>query len=51
MSDVDYDALGSVTPPTVLGGGIWNRFRYVAAYKGFVCMPSGTKNIYFIRTG
>jgi hypothetical protein len=40
---------GSV-PPATPGGGINNRFRYIAALKGFVMMPSAGANLFFIRT-
>lgn len=41
---------GSVTPKTVSGAGVMNRFRYVKALRGFVLMARGTENLYFLRT-
>jgi hypothetical protein len=40
---------GKLPPPTA-DAGIHSRFRYVPALKGFVMMPSGTSNLFFIRT-
>ena len=42
--------VGNTRPPATPGSGVHNRFRYVPALKGFVLMPSGSSNLYFIRT-
>ena len=41
---------GSVLPDAAVGGGLFNRFKYVPALRGFVLMSSGTSNVYFMRT-
>lgn len=41
---------GSIKPAGSAGGGVCSRFRYVPAFKGFVLLARGTKNVYFIRT-
>ena len=41
---------GSVVPDAAVGGGVFSRFKYVAALRGFVLMSSGTSNLYFLRT-
>lgn len=41
---------GSSTPPAAVGAGIYNRFKYVQALRGFVLLSSGTSNVYFMRT-
>lgn len=41
---------GSVTPPATSGAGVNNRFRYVPALKGFVLLPQGASNLFFLRT-
>lgn len=45
-----YSLTGSSRPPATPGNGIHNRFRYVPALKGFVLLPSGSSNLFFIRT-
>jgi hypothetical protein len=40
----------SKLPPATPVNGVHNRFRYVAALKGFVMLPSGGSNLFFIRT-
>lgn len=49
---IDILALGagSVTPPTAMGSGMFNRFKYVTALHGFVAMQSGTSELFFLRT-
>jgi hypothetical protein len=44
---------GTETPddPPSSGSGINGRFRYVPALKGFVMLPRGTANLFFLRTG
>jgi hypothetical protein len=39
----------SLPPPTELAG-VHNRFRYVPALRGFMLIPTGKSNVYFIRT-
>ncbi len=41
---------GSVVPDAAVGAGVFNRFKYVAALRGFVLMSAGTSNLYFLRT-
>ncbi len=41
---------GTVTPAPVPASGINSRFKYVPALKGFVMLPNGTSNVYFMRT-
>jgi hypothetical protein len=43
---------GTETPddPPANGSGINGRFRYVPALKGFVMLPRGTANLFFLRT-
>ncbi len=41
---------GSVLPDAAVGAGVFNRFKYVPALRGFVLMSSGTSNVYFMRT-
>jgi hypothetical protein len=41
---------GALRPPATPESGIHNRFRYVPTLKGFVLMPSGTSNLFFMRT-
>ena len=41
---------GSVLPDAAMGAGVFNRFKYVPALRGFVLMSSGTSNVYFMRT-
>jgi hypothetical protein len=41
---------GSKLPPPTPDAGLQNRFRYVPALRGFVLMPTGTSNLFFIRT-
>jgi len=40
----------SAVPPAAVGAGVFNRFRYVEALRGFVLMASGTSELYFLRT-
>jgi len=40
----------SKLPPATPGSGVHNRFRYIAALKGFVLMPNAASNVFFIRT-
>jgi hypothetical protein len=41
---------GSATPPAAVGAGVFNRFRYVPALRGFVLLAAGTSELYFLRT-
>ena len=41
---------GSVLPDAAVGAGVFNRFKYVPALRGFVLMSSGPSNVYFMRT-
>ena len=41
---------GSAMPPAAVGSGIFNRFKYVPALRGFVAMLSGTSELWFLRT-
>jgi hypothetical protein len=41
---------GSVKVAPTGIGGVHNRFRYVAALRGFVLLATGASNLYFIRT-
>ncbi len=41
---------GSVVPDPAVRGGLFSRFKYVAALRGFVLMSAGTSNLYFLRT-
>jgi len=43
-------AAGSAAPPPVPDAGVNGRFLYVPALKGFVLLPSGASNLWFIRT-
>ncbi|WP_147373859.1 hypothetical protein [Massilia cavernae] len=37
-------------PPATPGDGVHNRFRYIPALRGFLLMPSGSSNLFFLRT-
>lgn len=37
-------------PPATQADGVHTRFRYIPALKGFVLMPNGNSNLFFIRT-
>lgn len=37
-------------PPATPSSGVQNRFRYIPALRGFVLMPNGSSNLFFIRT-
>jgi len=41
---------GSVVPDPAVRGGVFSRFKYVAALRGFVLMSAGTSELYFLRT-
>ncbi len=41
---------GSQVPVAAVRGGVFSRFRYVPALRGFVLMSSGTSELYFMRT-
>jgi hypothetical protein len=41
---------GSIVPDAAIGAGVFNRFKYVSALRGFVLMSAGTSNLYFLRT-
>jgi hypothetical protein len=43
-------ASGSPMPPAVPGAGVNGRFVFVPSLKGFVLLPSGSANLWFIRT-
>lgn len=43
-------AAGSLMPPAVPDAGINGRFVYVPSLKGFVMLPKGSANLWFIRT-
>lgn len=45
-----FQLTGSARPPATASAGVTGRFRYVPALRGFVMMPSGKSNIFFIRT-
>jgi hypothetical protein len=48
--DLNFLATTGNLPPATPGDGVQNRFRYVSALKGFVLLPKGTSNLFFIRT-
>ncbi len=49
--DMSVFALSSaVRPPATPGAGINSRFRYIPKLRGFVLMPHGKSNLFFIRT-
>ncbi|SFB74841.1 hypothetical protein SAMN05216204_101233 [Massilia yuzhufengensis] len=37
-------------PPATLGDGVHTRFRFIPALNGFVLLPNGHSNLFFIRT-
>lgn len=41
---------GTTRPPATPGAGVNSRFRYVPKLRGFVLMPHGKSNLFFIRT-
>jgi hypothetical protein len=48
--DISILAVTGKIPPVTLGDGVHTRFRYIPALKGFVLLPNGTSNLFFIRT-
>ena len=40
----------TVVPDAAVRGGVFSRFKYVAALRGYVLMAAGTSNLYFLRT-
>ena len=47
--DIAILSTSGATVPAVQGAGIFNRWRYIASLGGFVCMPSGSSNVCFLR--
>lgn len=49
--DMSIMALAGINrPPATPGDGVHNRFRYIPALRGFLLMPSGRSNLFFLRT-
>lgn len=44
------NAAGSAKIPATGSGGLQNRLRYVPALRGFVLLPRGSSNLFFLRT-
>lgn len=45
-----FPLTNGVLPPAVPDAGSHNRFRYVPALRGFMLLPKGRSNLFFIRT-
>ena len=45
-----FSLAGATRPPATPGNGVHNRFRYVPKLRGFLLMPHGKSNLYFMRT-
>jgi hypothetical protein len=48
--DISILPVSGKMPPATQGDGVHTRFRYVPALKGFLLMPNGNSNLFFIRT-
>lgn len=48
--DISFLQTTGVQIPAVPSSGIHNRFRYIPALRGFLLMPTGKSNLFFIRT-
>jgi hypothetical protein len=40
---------GMARPPATPGNGVHNRFRYIPALRGFLLIPTGSSNLFFLR--
>jgi hypothetical protein len=42
--------VGATRPPATPPAGVHSRFRYIPSLRGFLLMPDGKSNLYFLRT-